>query len=159
MSDNEKIKKLIRAMCIALVRQTININWYHPIIEDFRGQAYLESGVITFDIDPEQSIDEIYKTALHECGHCIAGHELAERRDLPAVVKAYSAKGPLMNLNLEESETYAQKPEELEAEAIRKELDRIARDHSLDLFGNDDIESRIIFLSQVQILRQEEEKS
>jgi hypothetical protein len=143
-------------MAINLVGQTVNINWHAPIVSSHLGQVYLRGGVISFDIRPDLPPDEIYEVALHECSHYLAGHELPNRDEIPYYAefeKLFLCRGPLLDLSPQEQEVYKQKPKELEAAALVRELDRIARNRSFDLFSNADIENRILILSQVEILR------
>jgi hypothetical protein len=160
MSDNEQIKTSIELMCMTLVGQTVHINWRTPITVDFQGQAYLDArGVVTFDIDMEQPVRLLYLTALHEVSHCLAGHLERSGQRNRQVECLHLQIGPIVKLTQEEKESYEQRPEELEAQGIAGELDHFAKNRSITLFGNDDIENRITILSQVEFLRPEEKSN
>ena len=129
------------------------------MVADFIGQAYIDAkGVITFDINADRTIEKIYHTVLHEVAHCVAGHlEKMTPRDDPEIENLYLEKGPFLERSLEEKAEYDSDPKEVEARSIANELDHYARAKSLDLFGDDSIEHKITILSQIQILRPEEE--
>jgi len=159
MEDLDAFKKSIRIMCTNLAGQTVVINWRAPIVIGLVGQAYISAkGVITFDIDPDHPIEGIYLTAIHEAAHCIAGHldQMPPRDISEDIENLYLNEGPILERTQQENSEYWDDPKEVEARNIASELDNMARNHTSGLLGNDDIERKIIFLSQVRILRPEE---
>ena len=159
MKSIDDFHKLIGVMCTSLVGETVFINWRAPIVIGFSGQAYIDSrGVICFDIDPGLSPEKTYEIAVHESSHCIAGHLVGmPPMELPEEIeRMYREKGPILERTKHEDEQYWHDPQELEARNISAELDRIAQSRSMQLFGNIDVENRIVVLSQIEILRPEE---
>lgn len=146
-------------MCVSLVQKTIVINWRPPRMARAAGHAYIDvRGVINIDIYPDQSVEKLYETALHEVAHCLAGHvQSVPRMELPPEFEElYLQIGPLFERSDREWEEHSRHPWELEAEQIRRDLDHFAKKQSLDKFGNDEIENRMLILSELRILQPEE---
>src|SRR5687768_8993833 len=139
MSDIADIKDLIRRMCISLVGQTVIVNWQPPLTIEAAGEVYLKNSVINININPVLSAEHAYKTALHEVGHCIAGHKLSERKLSPQFEKLYAEEGPFIEKTSDEWKEYSKSPDEVEAQNIADELDRIADGMAERLYGNSEI--------------------
>lgn len=155
--DVESTRRELELVAKALVGETVLLYVRPPIVKNIAGQASRDSrGVRIIEIHPDttRGLDYFYFTVLHECGHHVWNHVDGKR---PAEVeKLYLTDGPVMELSEKEIREHDTDPDELQANSLRSEMDRLACNRALSRYGNDEITTRILVLKTFHIERKNE---
>ncbi|HKI53418.1 MAG TPA: hypothetical protein VJ987_04790 [Anaerolineales bacterium] len=137
--DIEEVKRLIRLMCINFIQMTVKVNWREPRTQNTAGEIYRDGkGVICIDINPKLSTYDLYLTALHECGHYLAGHKLPEFESgtMEIIEKIILERGPYLTVSDDERLQHPKKPIEIEAQSIADQLEKIIENVALAKFDD-----------------------
>lgn len=158
MTENlERLKSMMEAVTLSMTWHPVKINLRAPIYKYFFGQAYRAAdGRFAIDIRPDLDLGKFYETWLHEVGHVYLGHC---DENLPRILEPEIEEAYLENCALgtpffdertaEEEKEYRENPEEQDANSFYSEIDHIAQQKAMDLYGNIGIESRILVLMNI----------
>ena len=151
--DVESAWRELQLMAVGMIGQTTVIKLREPAAKNFSGHAYIDSrGVRVIDISPSVAavgLDNFYLVVLHEIFHQIFDVKEEDKRP-PIVDSMHNSEGAFFELDAAARAAYESDPREGEANDFMRQMNRIAIDHALAQFGNDEIMTRIRGLKNIR---------